>query len=356
MDDTLRFGAPQFLWLLTLPALLLVNWAWQAARRWQAVRRLAARRHTPVRERYGPFGGLLFWLCVLLATSSIIVALAEPRMLTSLVRTAGVDVIILLDGSASMHVEDVPGNRWSRATAFVRHLAETLSWREDRAALAVFARIAAPQVRLTTDPNTLFFFLDHLHEPPFRIEDDPSWDTNIERGIHWGLRLVERDEEMFGVSANAKVFVLISDGQAWSGEVGRALDLAAGRGIPVHAIGIGTTAGGVIPEPVAPGAPPPTPIYSELDRLSLMEIAATGGGRYFEIGRETDREIATAIVDGARRRAGSRGVEEGFTDLYWWALAAAAGLLALGILAVREQPELWLLAAALGGTAFWLSR
>ena len=54
--------------------------------------------------------------------------------------------------------------------------------------MALFARIATPQVRLTKDPNTYFFFLDHLsEESPFRLEDDTSWDTNIELGVYWGL-------------------------------------------------------------------------------------------------------------------------------------------------------------------------
>lgn len=354
---TLRFGAPQHLWLLTLPLVLFALWAWQAGRRWQAIRHLTRRRHTPVREHYGPFGGLLFWLCVVLATASTIVALAEPRVLVSMARTAGIDLVVLQDGSASMHVEDVAGNRWTRSMRLVRHLAESLSWRDDRVALAVFARIAAPQVRLTTDPNTVFFFLDHLHRSPFRLEDDASWDTNIERGIYWGLRLIERDEEMHGVSANAKAFVLISDGQDWSGEVATSLDLAAARGIPVFAVGVGTTAGGVIPEPAPPtGQPVPQPVFSVLDRASLMEIATAGGGRYLEIGRETDRQIADTIIEATRRRAGSRGVEEGFTELYWWSLLAGAGFLGLGLLLVRDHAELWLQAAGLGLTAVVLSR
>ena len=59
----------------------------------------------------------------------------------------------------------------------------------ERVALALFASRAAPQVRLTSDPNALFFFLDHLRrEPPFRLRDDTSWDTNIEHGLTWAVR------------------------------------------------------------------------------------------------------------------------------------------------------------------------
>ena len=60
-------------------------------------------------------------------------------------------------------------------------------------ALALFAHVAAPQIRLTKDPNTYFFFLDHLDQaPPFRIDDATTWDTNLELGVYWGIRLVER--------------------------------------------------------------------------------------------------------------------------------------------------------------------
>ena len=93
-----------------------------------------------------------------------ILALAKPQAVTSLVRTAGVDLVILQDGSASMHVTDVKGDRWQRSMRFLRTLGEALRWENDRVAMALFAHMATPQIRLTKDPNTYFFFLDHLEE------------------------------------------------------------------------------------------------------------------------------------------------------------------------------------------------
>src|SRR4029453_18226276 len=105
---------------------------------------------------------------------------------------------------------------------------------DDRMALALFARRASPQMRLTNDPNALFFFLDHLDErSPFRLEDDPTWDTNIEEGLRWGLNLVAKDEELFGRSPNVKAFVVISDGQTWSGTAANAIADAQRRQAPV---------------------------------------------------------------------------------------------------------------------------
>jgi hypothetical protein len=262
-----------------------------------------------------------------------------------------------------MRTPDVPGDRWQRSIRFLRVLGESLAWKDDRIAMALFAHIATPEVRLTKDPNTFFFFLDHLNrEPPFRLEDDTTWDTNIELGIAWGLRLIERDEELYGKNPNAKAFVLITDGQAWSGEVARSLRLARERQVPVYVVGVGTTAGGWIPEPPPP-APipgrPPTPaepvqpkIRSSLDRNSLATIASAGGGEYLELDREGDREIATKIIDAARRRAGSRGLEVAGEELYWRCLVLAGALLCVGLLFLQERVELWLQASSAAAALF----
>jgi hypothetical protein len=340
------FSAPDYLWLLIAPGVLLVAWVWQfAARRRDAIR-FRQHRRLPVREAFPLVGSLAFWLCVIFAVASAILALARPVASTSLVRTAGVDLVVLQDGSASMRTEDVAGNRWKRSMRFLRTLAESLAWKDDRMALALFAHIAAPQVRLTKDPNTFFFFLDHLaQESPFRLEDDTTWDTNIELGMAWGMRLVERDVELHGTSPNARIFVLITDGQAWSGEVARALKTARAHDVPVWVVGVGTTAGGFIPEaPRKPNdmSPPQPPQRASLDRTSLMTIANAGGGEYLELDRESDRQIANTIIDATRKRAGSRGLQVENEELYWRFLLLAGVFLAAGLLFLQERVELWL--------------
>ena len=205
-----QFLEPQWLLALGAPGVLLVLWIWQLWRRTATVRAFRRARRVatvfapgaaatgPV-ERVSRFGDLLFWLATVAALAATILALARPVIVTSMVRTGGVDIVILQDGSASMRVRDVPANRWQRSMRFLRTLGESLRWEHDRIALALFATTATPQIRLTRDPNTFFFFLDHLgDEPPFRLEDEGTWNTNIERGIHWGLRVIEKDEEIRG--------------------------------------------------------------------------------------------------------------------------------------------------------------
>ena len=371
--NTIAFGAPQFLWLLAAPALFLVAWLWRFVRRLADLRRLRQRRSIPVRERFALGGDLWFWLFLILSSSSFAVALAQPRGVTTVVNRAGLDIVVLQDGSASMHVTDVrsasaaatPGQlrrdtaslgfaatRWQRSMDFLRLLGDSLSWNDDRMALTVFAHIATPQIRLTSDPNTVFFFLDHLHgRPPFRLEDDTTWDTNLEQGIAWGLRLLEKDQELHGVSPNGKLFVMISDGESWSGEVARSIERATREHVPLHVIGVGTLAGGPLPETEIDGVKEPSPGTSRLDRASLQRIAAAGGGQYFELDRDPDRDIANAIIDTGRRQAPVTTEEGTVEELYWRFLAGGLALAACGSVFLRDRAELWIQLAATAATA-----
>jgi len=326
---------------------MLALWGWQALRRRNDTRRLGRHRLLPVKERFALFGDLPFWLSVIAATALLVLALARPHGPARAVRQSGVDLVILQDASASMRVKDATGDRWQRAMRFNRAIGDALSWKNDRIAMAIFARIAAPQIRLTKDPNTFFFFLDHLEdEPPFRLEEDSTWDTNLELGIHWGLRVVERDEEVHGKSANAKIFVVLSDGELWSGEVEKSIALARERSTAIFVVGVGTLGGGRLPIVIGADGQEirdeETPLVSRLDRVSLQQIARAGRGQYFELDRETDRHIANSIVDIGKRQAPSLGVTEEAEDLYWRFLVVAAVVLAAGFLFVRERSALWI--------------
>ena len=134
------FAAPQFLWLLAAPGVFLLLWVWRFSRRIIDLRRLRDRRSIPVRERFALGGDLWFWFFLILSAASFAVALAKPRGISAVVNRAGLDIVVLQDGSASMHVTDVsafalansdglrrasppPGSsatRWQRSMAFMR--------------------------------------------------------------------------------------------------------------------------------------------------------------------------------------------------------------------------------------------
>src|SRR4029078_12570051 len=96
---------------------------------------------------------------------------------------------------------------------------------------------------------------------------------------------------------------------------------------------VGTTVGAFIPEPERKPndtSPREPPIRAALDRGSLMQIANAGGGEYMEIDREGDREISNRIIDAARKRAGSRGLEVANEELYCRFLPGRADVLTVG--------------------------
>ena len=136
---------------------------------------------------------------------------------------------------------------------------------------------------------------------------------------------------------------MISDGQAWSGQVDRALKAARDLRIPVHVVGIGTTTGALLPEPerFASAADVPQPrIRARLDRETLLRIARETGGDYYEIEREPDRDMAFRLIHSVRRRAASLDEQTTHEELYWRFLAAAAVLVAAGVVFLARNVQL----------------
>ena len=112
---SIRFGEPLYLWLLVAPAILLVLWCWRVVRRRADARHYRAARLVSVHERFGVIGELGFWLALIAALSLTILALSRPQGITAIVRSPGVDIVLLMDGSTSMRVRDMGTDRWQRA-------------------------------------------------------------------------------------------------------------------------------------------------------------------------------------------------------------------------------------------------
>ena len=106
--------------------------------------------------------------------------------------------------------------------------------------------------------------------------------------------------------------------------------------MPLFVVGVGTTAGGVIPEPKRATGRGRCRRHSIA--ASLAVIATAGGGRYFELDRDSDRDIANAIIDAtrrARRRAATS--TRHARALLVGAVARRRGFLGLGVLFLRDR-------------------
>lgn len=344
----IQFLEPVFLIFFIIPAVMLGLWLWRLVIRRGQVAKYLKDRTVPIKEKHRFLGQLSVWGFIILAILLLVIAMAGPAKILSVKDDTSVDLVIIQDGSASTRVRDLKPDRWQRSMMFLRTLTETLRWKGDRLALTIFAHSASPYIRLTNDPNVVLFFIDHLKaEPPLDLDDAKTWDTNIADGVYWGVRLLSKDLELYGTSKNPQAFILISDGQAWSGTMEEIFKIVKNVA-PVYVVGAGTTVGGIIPEPsdkpryyqdVDENGDPVfiqftpekfPPVHASIDRFSLRKIASTTGGEYFELGTATDGQIASRIISLVQRRRISLNKTSQFEELYWYFILGAGVFVALG--------------------------
>ena len=137
---------------------------------------------------------------------------------------------------------------------------------------------------------------------------------------------------------------MLSDGEAWSGEVARAIARARDARCRSSWSAWARLAGDWLArdgQPAAARSRSPHAI-SRLDRASLQRIAASAGGQYFELDRDADRDIANAIVDAGRRLAPPKSAAPTVIEYYPRLLVAAIVLAGLGMVFVRGRTDLWL--------------
>ena len=150
------------------------------------------------------------------------------------VQRRGVDLVLCLDTSRSMWVQDLKPNRLSRAQREMRGLLDTL--KGDRVGVIAFsddARLVAP---LTHDRSTLTHFIETL-----------SPKDNMRGGTHVGGALSRALELFDGRTGSHEAICLLTDGEDLEGEGLAVAEQAAERGIRVYVVGMGTSGGGKIP-------------------------------------------------------------------------------------------------------------
>ena len=103
------FGSPEVLWLLVVPALLLLFWTWRLLRRRADRERLRQGRTVPIRERLALLSDLPFWLCLIAAMSLVIVAIARPRGPATVLRQAGIDPALNTDNATEDQMAQIRG-------------------------------------------------------------------------------------------------------------------------------------------------------------------------------------------------------------------------------------------------------
>jgi len=301
-----RLWVLYFLWLLPLIALALVV---QGRRKKKALERFADHgllvRLTGKEQRGRR---LLKGLFLLVAVGLMLFGLAGPRWGSHYqeVTQKGVDIMIAVDVSPSMLVEDIEPNRLERARREILDFLRVV--RGDRVGLVAFSGAAFVQCPLTLDYGALQMFLSALQ--PDLV---PVPGTDLGAAIESGLSSFDFKSE------TDKVIILITDGEDNENQGVEAAGEAAGRGVKIFVFGMGDPSGGPIPAGDGKGGfkkdKEGNLILSRLQEESLREIASTAGGTYVRsVAGDLDLDIL--YFDGIKSRTEAEVLKSGKIKVY----------------------------------------
>lgn len=293
------FEYPKLLWLLVVPALLVLHYIWlELAGRHPHLRvstavpwKLRGTSYMAV-LRHIPFVLRTFALCM------IVVAIARPRSSEKMekVDTEGIDIVLAMDVSTSMLARDLTPDRLNASKDIA---IEFISQRpSDRMGIVVFAGESFTQCPLTTDRATLINLMKEVQT------------DLIEDGTAIGNGLATAVARMKDSDAKSRVIILLTDGVNNRGEISpqMAAEIAKTYGVRVYTIGVGKE--GMAPYPVmTPWGVEIQQVKVEIDEKLLSEIAESTGGRYF---RATDNTKLAEIYSEINKMEKARTTVDSF--------------------------------------------
>ncbi len=245
---------------------------------------------------------------LLSALGLIIFALAGPRWGSHYqeVSQKGVDIMLLVDVSPSMLVEDTKPNRLERARREILDFLKVVQG--DRVGLVAFAGAAFIQCPLTLDYSALEMFLSQLQ--PDLI---PVPGTDLGQAIETGMSSFDFKSE------TDKVILLITDGEDNEAKGLEAARGAAEKGIKIFIFGMGDASGGPIPAGDGKGGFKKDKggklILSKLDEESLRQIASLTGGTYVR-SVAGDLDLDVLYFEGIKSRTKAQTLKSGKVKVY----------------------------------------
>lgn len=274
---------------------------------------------------YSPLRRRIKETMLVIAIIALIGALARPQLGYEWreTRSRGIDILFALDVSRSMLAEDVSPNRLARAKLAIEDFVSRLEG--DRIGLIAFAGDAFLQCPLTLDYNAFFQSLESM-----------STDT-ISRGGSDIAAAIDVADAAFGKGDNFKNLILVSDGEDLGAEGIIRARQAAGDGVRIFTVGIGTAEGSPIPIRNSRGQVEYVRdemgkiVESALDEATLQTIAEVTGGFYVPLGRGgygLDEIYEQGLSDIPREELSSQ-LQKIDLERFQWPLAIAILLLAI---------------------------
>lgn len=285
--------------LLFVPWLGLVLRSW-----WQRNNRAAFKFSTlqllPRIKTWRVYLAPLPTLLQFLALAFFIIALARPQRSDELTKrnVEGIDIVITLDISDSMLIEDMPPlNRLEAAKETIKEFIQGRN--SDRIGLVLFMGEAFTKIPLTLDYEMLLGELKEIQ---------PS--RTIKMGTAIGVALANAVGRLKDSKAKSRVIVFLTDGENNSGTIDpeTALEIAKGENIKLYTIGVGKDGETRLPvySTDAFGRQIKTyqPFHSTVNEELLKKMADETGGKYWratsysgikDVFREIDRLERTNI-------------------------------------------------------------
>ena len=293
------FEYPGLLWLMVVPALLVLHYIWiELSGRRPHMRVSTSVPWTLKGRSMMSFLRHVPFVLRTLALVLIVVAIARPRSSQDMERvdTEGIDIILAMDVSTSMLARDFTPDRINASKDIA---IEFISQRpSDRMGIVVFAGESFTQCPLTTDRATLINMMKEVQT------------DLIEDGTAIGNGLATAVARMKDSDAKSRVVILLTDGVNNRGEISpqMAAEIAKTYGIRVYTIGVG--ANGMAPYPVmTPWGVEVQNVKVEIDEDLLSDIAEATGGRYF---RATDNTKLAEIYSEINKMEKARTTVDSF--------------------------------------------
>ncbi|MBN1850990.1 MAG: VWA domain-containing protein [Deltaproteobacteria bacterium] len=247
-------------------------------------------------------------LALLIAYALMIFALAGPRwgIRFQEVSQKGVDIMLLVDVSPSMMVEDIKPNRLEQAKREIMDFLRVVQG--DRVGLVAFSGAAFIQCPLTLDYSALEMFLSAL-EPDLI----PVVGTDLGAAIDTGLSAFDFTSE------TDKVLLMITDGEDNENKGVESAQEAAQKGVKVFVFGIGDVSGGPIPVGDGKGGFKKDHegklVLSKLNEQGLRRIASLTGGAYVR-SIAGDLDLDAIYFDGIRSKTDAQVLKGGKIKVY----------------------------------------
>lgn len=314
-----RFAEPTYLYLLfAIPLLVVIFIYYRKAQK----RRLARFGDLPVISGLIPEASPRRvrnkFILILLASTLIIVALAQPQIGAKLreVKRSGVEIMLTVDVSRSMLAEDFAPNRLERTKNAVTQLIEKLD--KDRVGMIVFAGNPYIQLPVTSDYVSARSFVRELS-----TEMVPVQGTSISKAIELATRSFSDQSE------RSRAIILITDGESHDDDPLTAAQAAKDAGIVIYTVGIGTPEGAPISiDGQMIKDENDQVVVSKLDEQTLQQIAVLTGGAYVRADTRSVGldKILSEIQQMQKREFNSLMFEE-YSDQFHYLVALAMLLL-----------------------------